>query len=52
MCTDVNGKMVRVTQLNRLLVEVETGEVDEFARLVLRLNVGREQMGRWGFVGS
>ena len=47
-CSEVYGGLIRMTEADRLLTEVRPEDVNDFAKLVLEIVFGVEQMERWG----
>jgi hypothetical protein len=46
-CVEVCGGLVRLTEMNHLLAKVDLNELDEFAKLVLKVTFGLEQIKSW-----
>jgi hypothetical protein len=46
-CVEVCGGLVRLTEMNQLLAKVNLNELDEFAKLVLKVTFGSEQIKSW-----
>lgn len=47
-CEEVNGGLMRIGELNKMMSVVEVGEVDEFAALVLKMTFGHLQIEKLG----
>ena len=47
-CSEVYGGLVRLTETDKLFTMVAPEDLDDFAKLVLEVTFGMEQMERWG----
>ncbi|KAI9690149.1 MAG: hypothetical protein M1822_009110 [Bathelium mastoideum] len=47
-CSEIYGGLVRLTETDKLFAMVAPEDLDDFAKLALRITFGTEQMEKWG----
>ncbi|KAF2096852.1 hypothetical protein NA57DRAFT_58738 [Rhizodiscina lignyota] len=48
LCSEVNVGLMQMTEVDKLFTEVTPEDVDDFAKIILDLQFGKERLERWG----